>query len=130
MRDRGRAFAQRNFNLMLGNHRTRQRSPQQILMFVHRARLQRGENISGQKFLAQVFHHHLAGAGLVGLFDDGFDVVSLAHIAHHGDHIVGIVFFQPRNDDGGIQTSGIRKHNFLRHERSSLAGDPPPPSNK
>ena len=111
--DRGCAFAQRHFHLVLGDYRPRQRGSQQIFMLVHCTCLQRRKHVSGQKLLAHVFDDHLAGAGLVSFFDDGFDVVSLAHVSDHGDHVVGVVFLQPGNDDGGIEPSGISKNYFV-----------------
>ena len=45
VRHRSRTLAERHFHLMFGNHRTRQRSAQQILVFVHRACPQCGEHV-------------------------------------------------------------------------------------
>ena len=45
VRNRGCALAESHFHLVLGNHRTRQRSAQQILVFVHRAGPQCGEHV-------------------------------------------------------------------------------------
>ena len=113
------ALAQRHFHLVLRDDRTRQRRAEQILVLVHRARLDRREDVVGQELLPQVFDDDFARAGLVGLLDDGLDVVALAHVGHEGDDVVVIVFFQPRNDDGGIKSSGISKYDFLTHWRSS-----------
>src|ERR1700680_321297 len=99
-------------------------------MLVDSSRLQRREHVPREKFLAEIFHHHLGGAGGVGFRNYGFNVVSLADIAHHRNHIVGIIFSQPRNNDGGVETSRIGKYDFLRHEPSSLAiGFPRPAIN-
>ena len=87
-------------------------------MLVHCARLERGKNITRQEFFAQVFDHNLTRSGFVGFLHDNFNVVALADVAHHCDHIVGIIFLQPGNDDGGIQASGVCEYDFLRHERS------------
>ena len=78
---RGRAFAQRDFNLMLRDHRSRQRSPQQIFVLVDGACLQRGKHVSGQKLFAHILDDDFAGAGLVCFLDDRFDVIPLANVA-------------------------------------------------
>jgi len=80
MADGRSAFAQRNFHLMFRDHGPRQRSAEQILVLIHRARLQRGPNVAGQELFPQIFDHYFAGSGLVRLADDGFDVVSLPHV--------------------------------------------------
>ena len=87
-------------------------------MLVDRARLERRKYVTGEKFLAQVFDDHLAGAGVIGLLHDRFDIISLPDIADHGNHIVVVILFQPRNDDGGIESTGIGENDFLRHEHS------------
>src|SRR5205823_13205848 len=62
----------------------------------------------------QIFNYNVAGAGLVSLLDHRLNVISLADVAYHGDHIVRIIFLEPGNDDGGIETSGVREYNFFR----------------
>ena len=100
-------------------------------MLVHRARLDRREDVVGQELLPQVFDDDLARAGLVRLLDDCVDVVALANVGHEGDDVVVIVFLQPRNDDGGVESSGISKYDFLTHVHSSAgSGATPPSSNK
>ena len=118
MRDRVCAFAQRNFHLVLGDHWPSERSSEQILVLVDCARLERRKYVTGEKFLAQVFDDHLAGAGVIGLLHDCFDVIFLPDIADHGNDVVVVILFQPRNDDGGIESTGIGENDFLRHEHS------------
>ena len=122
VRDGGGALAQRNFHLMLRDHRPRQRSPQQVFVLVDRSCLERGEHVAGQKLFAQVLDNDFAGAGGIGLLHHGLDVVALSHIADHGDDVIGIVFLEPRNNDRGVESAGIGKHNFLRHKHSLRAG--------
>src|SRR5579864_3589555 len=113
---------------MLRNHRTRQRRAQQILVLIDRSGLQSREDIASQKLFPQILDDHFACASLVGLINDRFNVVSLTDVAHHGDDVVGIVFFEPWNDDGSIESTGISKNDFLRHERSLRAAAPRHPS--
>ncbi len=119
VRDGGGAFLQRALHLVLGDDRPRQRGAQQVLVLVHRARLDRREDVVGQELLPQVFDDDFARAGLVGLLDHGIEVVALADVGDEGDDVVVVVFLQPRNDDGGVQPSRICKDNFFTHEHSS-----------
>src|SRR3954452_14934721 len=107
---------------MLCNYRTGERSPQQILVLINRARFEGREDVSRQELLAQVLDNDLAGPGLIRLIDDRLDVIALSHIADHGDHVVGIVFLQPWNDDRSVESTGVSKNHFFRHVRSSRAG--------
>src|SRR5207302_8993134 len=97
-------------------------------MFINGASLQCREDITAQKLLPQVLDDHLTGASFVSLVDNGFDVVPLSDIANHGNDIVRVVFFQPRNDDGRIETTGISEYDFFRHERSLRAVEPHRPT--
>src|SRR5690242_14538592 len=94
-------------------------------MLVDRSGLKRWKYVSGKKLFAHVFDDHLAGAGLICFFDYGFDVVPLAHVSNHGDYVVGVVFLEPGNDDGGVEASGISKNHFFRHLHSSNSCGPP-----
>ena len=122
MADGRGAFAQRDFDLVFRDHGTGERGAEQILVFVHRARFQRGPDVAGQELFAQILDNHLAGSGFVGLVDDGLDVVSLAHVGDHGDHFVGVVFLEPRNDDGGIEPTGIGENNSFLAYACALLG--------
>ena len=79
-------------------------------MFVHRTCSQGWKDISRQKLLAEVLHvglakildEYLACARCISLLDHRLNVVALAHIADHCNNAVIVVFFEPRNNDGGI----------------------------
>ena len=103
MRQRGGIFFERNFHLVLGDHRPCQRCSQKILVLILRARAQSREDVVAQEFIAQVFHDHFCRAGLMGFFHHGVNVLALAHVGNHGDHVTVIVFFEPRNNDRGIK---------------------------
>src|SRR5207248_8803273 len=80
---------------------------------------QRGKNILGEKFFAEVLDDDLARAGVVGLLDHSFEIIALSDVADHGNDVVRIVFLQPRNDDRRVETTGISEYDFFRHGRSS-----------
>src|ERR1700751_526639 len=107
---------------MLGYYRPRHRSSEQILVLVNRARFQAGKDVSCQELFAQVLDYNFAGAGFVSFLDHRIEIISLADIGNHRDHVVGIVFLQPGNNDRGIETSGIGEYDLLRHVRSSAGG--------
>ena len=74
MANRRSTFAQRNFNLMLCNHWTRQRGAEQIFVFIDRARFQRRPDVASQKFFAQILDLNFAGSSFICLADDALDV--------------------------------------------------------
>ena len=55
-----------------------------------------------------------ACTGCERFFTRTFQILALAQIADHGDHFAAVRFLQPGNNDGGIEPSGIRQHNFFR----------------
>ena len=111
-------FLERHFHLILGDHRTRQRRTQQILVLVYRSGPQRRENIVSKEFLAQINHCDLRRASLARLLHHLINVIALANVGDHGDDFTIVVFFQPGNNDGGVQSSGICQDNFLMHDCS------------
>src|SRR5581483_3852531 len=121
MRDRGSSFLQSHFDLTLGDDWTGERSAKQILVFVNRACPKRRKHIVDQKRFPQVFDDDFAGARRISLVDDRLQIVALAYVADHGDHVMRKVFFQPRNNDGSVKASRIGKHDFVRHGRSLSA---------
>src|SRR5262249_42234033 len=52
------------------------------------------------------------------LIHDCIDVVALTDVGDHSDHLAVVVLFQPGNDDGGIQPSGVGQYNFSTHDCS------------
>jgi len=47
-------------------------------------------------------------------FAGGFEIFLLADVADHGDNFAAIIFLEPRDDDGGVQSAGIGEYNFFR----------------
>src|ERR1041385_5931566 len=39
--------------------------------------------------------------------------VILADVARHSNNLAAVIFFQPRNNDRGIQAAGVRQNNFV-----------------
>ena len=84
-------------------------------MLVDRAGAQRGPDVAGDEFFAQIFDEGLAGAGGERFLVGGLQVFALAEVADHGDYLAAaVVLLEPRNNDGGIEPPGIGKNNFLR----------------
>src|SRR5699024_8146376 len=97
----------------LGDAGPGKRSAQQIVLVLG-AELQGGEDVIFDKVLFQVQHIQLGRTGLFGLFFQAVQLGALAHVARHGDDLaVVVVFFQPGDDDGGIQPTGIGQHDLF-----------------
>ena len=100
MRERVTPCTKRNFNLFLGQQRTRNRCSQQVLVFVDPAGTHKPPQVFGDELLAQIFDIDFRSAGLPCFrLETGQFLIPLADIAAHRDHITVIVFLQPGNDD-------------------------------
>ena len=115
MGERVRANCLCELHLPLGENGARKRRAQQIFMLVDRSGAQRRPDILRDEFLAQIFDVRGACAGGESLFARRLEIFLLAEVADHGDHFAtAVILLQPRNNDGGVQPSGICQHNFLR----------------
>ena len=97
----------------LGDARTCKAGTQQVVLVLC-AELQGGEDVVLHKVLLQVQHIQLGCAGSLGLFFQTVQLGALTHVTgNSNDLAVVVVFLQPRNDDGGIQTAGVSQHDFF-----------------
>jgi len=51
----------------------------------------------------------------------GIQFLPLSDVCRHGDDFPAAVFFQPRDDDGCIQSSGICQYDFFTHADALLS---------
>jgi hypothetical protein len=72
-----------------------------------------GKTKSAREFFLQVVDVDFAGAGAEGFFLQSRKLFFLSHVGREADHLAFIRFDQPADDDGGVQTSGIRQDDFL-----------------
>jgi len=93
--------------------RTCKAGAQQIVLVLC-AELQGGEDVVLHKVLLQVQHVQLGSAGSLGLFFQTIQLRALTHVTGDSDDLaVVVVFLQPGNDDGGIQTAGVCQNDFF-----------------
>ena len=86
----------------------------QQVVLVLCAELQGGEDVVLHKVLLQVQHVQLGSAGSLGLFFQTIQLGALTHVTGDSDDLaVVVVFLQPGNDDGGVQTAGVSQHDFF-----------------
>ena len=128
----GAAMANRISALLLGNFNKPlcdggpcERGAEQIFLFIDRAGLDGGVDVIGYEGFLQILNIQLGSAGFERFCLKPIQLISLAHIAGHGDDFtIIVIFLQPRNDNGSIQAAGICQHNFfnlLFHRISSSA---------
>ena len=115
VRDGIGALLQSDERLVLRDHGTRQRSSEEILVFVHCASLERLEDVLGEELFLEIAHDDFGGARLIRLFGNGVHVVALSDIGDECDHFASVVFVEPGDDDGRVESTGIGKHYFCRH---------------
>ena len=106
----------------LGDQGTGEGGTQQVLALVDGAGLHGGPDELLDELLAQVGDVELLSAALGSLLVQGLELFALTHVTGHADHVAVIVFLQPRDDNGRIQTTGVRQQNtHLSHiNRSPL----------
>src|ERR1017187_6797143 len=121
VRQSSRALGQRVLYLVLRNDRPCDRRSEHVFVLVDCARPDGGEDIFAEKFFAKILHDGLLGASLVRLLHDSVEVFALAHIGDERNDIVAIVFIQPRNDDRGVETTGVCEDYFFCHYVSLLS---------
>ena len=97
----------------------------QQIVFIDSARFHTGNDIVIHIFIRQIQDIELGRTGLLCLLFQALELIRLSHIAGNGnDFAVVVVFLQPRDDDGGIQTAGICKNDLFDirfiHNISSL----------
>ena len=95
-----------------GDAGTRVGGAQQVVLILG-VGLQAGPDVVFDVVLLQVEDVQLGRAGLDGLLLQAVQLGALADVAGDCDDLaVVVVFLQPGNDDGGIQTTGVRQ-NYL-----------------
>ena len=84
------------------------------ILFILRACLHRGNYVFVYEFVRQVFHVQLGRTRLQRLFFQAVQLVRLPNVAADRDNLaIVVVFLQPRNDNGRIQTARICKYYFF-----------------
>ena len=107
------AFGQGDLRQLLGNDGTGESGAQQIRLILC-ASLHGGDDDVIHHLIGQVSHDELGSAGLDGSLLQTFQLVRLAYVAGDCDDLrVIVVFLQPGDDDGCIQSAGIGQHDLL-----------------
>ena len=104
---------QGDFRLALGNDWTRHRRAEQIRVLVNSSSTERGPDVITNKFFPQILHMRGRCARGERFLARSFQVFLLADVPDDGDDLAAVVLLEPGNDDGGVETSGIREYHFL-----------------
>ena len=97
-----------------GDDGARKRGSQQVLILVHGAGLDGGNDEFIDEFLAQIFYVQLGGAGFNGLFLQPAEFLALPNVGCYRNNLaVIVILFQPRDNNRRIQTAGIGQHDFF-----------------
>src|SRR5258708_30096734 len=106
------AELERDFGLPLAEDGAGHGGPEQIGVFVDGAGAQRRPDVIAHKFFAQILDVGGGGAGGQRFFSRGFKIFLLADVADHGDDFALIIFFEPGDDDGGVEPAGVGEDYF------------------
>src|SRR5262249_55636166 len=72
-----------------------------------------GPDVITDEFLAEVLDVCGLSAGGQRLFARRFQIFLLTDVADHSDDFAAVVFLEPRDDDGGVEASGVGENNFF-----------------
>src|SRR5262249_16940046 len=103
----------RDLDLAFGDDGPSERSAEQIFVFVDGAGGQRGPDVFGDEFVAQVFDVDFSSARGDGLLFQAGQLFGLPDIAGDRHYFAIVFFFQPGNDDRGVESAGIRQRDTI-----------------
>ena len=106
MHDGVRAFLLSDLNKTASDDRTSEGGTQQVALVVC-AGLHGRDNVIINEFLGQIHDVQLGSAGLECLLFQTVQLGSLSYVAGNSDYFTAVVFLQPRNQNGSIQSAGI-----------------------
>ncbi len=112
MGDGGRAFRGGDFHHALGDERARDGCAEEVLAFIDGAGAHHGENEIAREFFLQVVYVDFTGAGGEGFFLEALEFFALADIGGESDDFGLIVFLEPLQDDGCVESTGVCQYNF------------------
>ena len=92
------------------DQRTGKGSTQQVFALIHRTGLHGRVNIISDELITQILDIQLGCAGLDSFLFQRGKLLALPNVSAHGNYVKAIVLLQPRDDDRGIQATGIRQH--------------------
>src|SRR5262245_28592118 len=107
VRERVAARPLSDFDLAFGDDGSGERSAEQVFVFVDGAGAQRGPDVFGDEFVAQVFDVDFRRARGDGLLLQSGQLFALPDVGGDRDYFAVIVLFQPGNDDRGVESARI-----------------------
>ena len=107
------AFGQRDLGELLADDGPRKGGAEQVLLILGIHHDGRDDNLVAH-LVGEVGDDELARAGLDGLFLQTVELVALADVGRDGDDLrIIVIFLQPGNDDGRIETARVGQNDFL-----------------
>ena len=108
-----RTLGQSDLGQLLANNGPCKGGAQQVslVLGIH---LHGGDDHIVHHLIGQICHDQLGSAGLESLLFQPVQLIVLAYVAGHSNDLrIVVVFLQPGNDNGCIQTAGICKNDLL-----------------
>lgn len=113
--DGGGAFELGDLDHALGDEGAGDGGAQEVLAFIDGPGLHHGEDEVLGEFFLEVVHVDFQSAGLFGFGVQAFQFVVLTDVGAKGDDFGIIGFFDPGEQDGGVEAAGISEDDFLFH---------------
>ena len=107
------SFLTSDLDHALGDEGAGDAGAEEVLSLVDRAGLHHGKNEITGELLVQIVHEALGGSGFESLLLEAVEFLGLADIGAEGDDLGSVGFFEPVQDDGGVEPPGIRDNDFV-----------------
>ena len=104
-------------HLGLGDERAGDGGSEVILALVNRVGADHRVDVVRGEFLDQIEGVVLGGAGGLGLLIEALQLFFLADVGCEGDDLRIISLFEPFDDHGGVETTGVSEDDFHRGKR-------------
>ena len=112
-----------NLDKALGNKRPCDRGSKQVKAFINSVRAEHREDEISHKLFAHIFYIDVFHTHKLGFGAGRLQLFALAQIGRKGHDLTAIFCLKPLENDGGVQTTRIRKDNFFgsRHHTFLLS---------
>ncbi|MNW57186.1 hypothetical protein D3C74_349700 [compost metagenome] len=107
------SFSDGDVHHTLRNQRTGNACAKQVLTLIQSARLEHRVDEVTREFIAKIIDVDLRRAGCEGFFLQAIQFFLLADIGCKSNNLRIIGFFQPFQNNRGIQPAGVGEHNFF-----------------
>src|SRR4051812_24043371 len=113
VRERVTSGRERDLDLLARDQRTRGGRAEEVVLLVNRAGFENGKEEVARELFLRIDEMEVARASAIRLLRESRGFFGLADVDSHGDDFAAVVFFEPRNDDGRVETAAVGEGHFF-----------------